>query len=407
MLTQSQRELNRAESLPNAVLIREQLRRLLAHPLFSNSKRYPVLLAHTVARTIEGNGDELKERTIGVEAFGRAPDYDVNLDPVVRTTAAEVRRRLMQYYYNPEHAGEMIIELPVGSYVPLFREPGNSPEPVAAEPVAPANGRDVSVTALRADSNHLYGFTRLQWISIAIALLCAAVLGFTIGRVNLPKRASNLERFWEPITAGSGRSTYCVGQPKDALQGNRPYTDANPPRGLNLSDVTTLARSISPVVPRKSDFRVLAAQETSFTQLREGPFVLIGAFNNPWTLRITQELPVGFETDNGVLKIVDRRSSPGRSWRGQWRVPNTDLAVDYAIVGRIHDSVTGQPVIILAGLLAEGTEAAGEMVSSPEHLNAMLEKVPDWDKKNMEAVIETNVVDGHPGPPTVVAVETW
>ena len=407
MSTQSQKELNRADSLPNAVLVREQLRRLLAHPLFSNSKRYPVLLAHTVERTLEGNGDELKERTIGVEAFGREPDYDVNLDPVVRTTAAEVRRRLIQYYYSPEHAGETIIELPVGSYVPLFREPSSSQAPSAAEPVSPANGRDASSTALSADATLLYGFTRLQWTSIAIALLCAAVLGFAIGRVNLPKRASSLERFWEPITEGAGRSTYCVGQPRDALQGRRPYNEANPPRGLNLSDVTTLARSISPVVPRKSDFRVLAAQETSFTQLREGPFVLIGAFNNPWTLRITEELPLGFELDNGVLKIVDRKSAPARSWRGQWRVPNTDLAVDYAVVGRIHDNVTGQPVIILAGLLAEGTEAAGEMVSSPEHLNAMLEKVPNWEKKNLEAVIETNVVDGHPGPPTVVAVETW
>ena len=50
------------------------------------------------------------------------PNYDVNLDPVVRTTAAEVRKRLIQYYYSPDHAGELIIELPVGSYVPLFQK---------------------------------------------------------------------------------------------------------------------------------------------------------------------------------------------------------------------------------------------------------------------------------------------
>jgi len=103
-------------------LIRQQLKRLLAHPLFTNSKRYPVLLAYTVEQALLGNASELKERTIGVEAFGRRPDYDVNLDPVVRTTAAEVRKRLSQYYYNADHAGELVIELPVGSYIPLFRE---------------------------------------------------------------------------------------------------------------------------------------------------------------------------------------------------------------------------------------------------------------------------------------------
>src|SRR5277367_1778649 len=117
---QSDKDTILAEPLPSAVLVREQLRRLVAHSLFTNSKRYPVLLAYTVEQTLLGNAGDLKERTIGVEAFGREPIYDVNLDPVVRTTAAEVRKRLIQYYYNSDHAGEVVIELPVGSYVPLF-----------------------------------------------------------------------------------------------------------------------------------------------------------------------------------------------------------------------------------------------------------------------------------------------
>ena len=49
--------------------IREQLERLLAHPLFANSKRYPALLAYAVEQTLLGNAGELKERSIGVEVF--------------------------------------------------------------------------------------------------------------------------------------------------------------------------------------------------------------------------------------------------------------------------------------------------------------------------------------------------
>src|SRR5271156_4454517 len=120
---QSEKELNGAAPAPSPVAVREQLKRLLAHPLFTNSKRYPVLLAYTVEQTLLGNAGDLKERTIGVEAFGREPIYDVNLDPVVRTTAAEVRKRLIQYYYNSAHSGEVIVELSVGSYVPSFRNP--------------------------------------------------------------------------------------------------------------------------------------------------------------------------------------------------------------------------------------------------------------------------------------------
>src|SRR5215472_16285628 len=110
-------------ALIDAPRIREQLERLLAHPLFANSKRYPALLSYTVEQTLLGNAGELKERSIAVEVVGRAPTYDANADPVVRITAAEVRKRLTQYYYDPTHRGELIIELPIGSYQPFFREP--------------------------------------------------------------------------------------------------------------------------------------------------------------------------------------------------------------------------------------------------------------------------------------------
>src|SRR5580693_10607847 len=164
---QSEKELNGAESTPNPVMIREQLRRLLAHSLFTNSKRYPVLLAYTVEQTLDGNADQLKERTIGVEAFGREPNYDVNLDPVVRTTAAEVRKRLSQYYYNPDHAGELVIELPVGSYVPSFREPATpqtAVDPLLAEKQETSPGDAVVRSLPEADGEQANSRLARRWI---------------------------------------------------------------------------------------------------------------------------------------------------------------------------------------------------------------------------------------------------
>lgn len=409
---ESERESNGVEASPSAVLVREQLRRILSHTLFTNSKRYPVLLAYTVEQALDGNASELKERTIGVEAFGREPNYDVNLDPVVRTTAAEVRKRLVQYYYNPDHAGELVIDLPVGTYVPTFRE---HPTPQTVSGTESSNRRTEETLASGVEPvDGARGSARLpirSWVLIGVALLGAAVVGFGIGRVKVPKQASSLERFWEPITATSSRITYCLGEPRDSTDNARLFAPGTPLYGgLDVSDVITLARSIVPLVPRNGVFRVVAASSTEFTQLREGPFVLIGAYDNSWTMRVTQDLPFGFEYDNKqVRKIVDRKSASKRSWSLQWEVPNnTKLAEDYAIVARIHDKVTGQPVIVLAGILGQGTEAAGEVVSNPEYLNSMLEKAPkDWDRMNVEAVIETHVIEGHPGPPTVIAVETW
>jgi hypothetical protein len=218
-----------------------------------------------------------------------------------------------------------------------------------------------------------------------------------------------MERFWNPITATSSRVTYCLAEPTEAVDlRTREGFGASEDASLNVYDVITLARSIVPLIPKNGAFRVLAASSTGFAQLREGPIVLIGAFDNPWTMRITQDLPFGFEVDNHVRNVVDRKSVPKRFWTLRWEVPNSKLAQDYAIVARIHDRVTGQPVIVLAGILGEGTEAASEVVSNPEYLRAVLQKAPkNWDQLNMEAIIETRVIEGHPGPPAVVAVDTW
>jgi hypothetical protein len=243
------------------------------------------------------------------------------------------------------------------------------------------------------------------------------MIGFGVGRLKftgqgaVSSEPSNMARFWQPITATSSRITYCLGVPIDSINmRNKAISEfpAGENGSLNVHDVITLARAIAPLVPRNGEFRVVAASDAEFSQLREGPSVMIGAFNNPWTMHITQDLPIGFAEVDHVRQVVDRKSIPQRIWTLQWQVPGKSLARDYAVVARLHDKVTGQPVIILAGILGEGTEAASEVVSDPAYLNAMLEKAPkNWNQLNLEAVIEASVIDGHPGPPTIDAVETW
>jgi hypothetical protein len=411
---QAAKESLRSGSFPDAEAIRAQLNRLLAHPLFTNSKRYPVLLAYTVEQTLLGNGADLKERTIGVEAFGRNPDYDVNLDPVVRISAAEVRRRLIQYYYDPAHAGELIIELSAGSYVPVFREP-ESPSANAAgadHELRREQKADATDPAPNPTDPEVSGSSALhrsrRWLLALVSLLLAVAVGIVIGRYHPHRQPSNVERFWEPITSAQSPITYCLGEPVDSVERQKAASDGVPiAGGLDVSDVLTLARTIVPLVPRHGAFRVLSASDTTFGQLREGPIVLIGAFDNAWTMRITQSLRFGFEVRDGVRMLVDRKN-PRRFWTLQWEVPDRKLATDYAIVARIHDNLTGQPVIIVAGILGEGTEAASEVLYNPTYLNAMLDRAPkNWDRKNLEAVIETHVIEGIPGPPEILDVETW
>jgi hypothetical protein len=407
---QSVKDSPRTGPASGAQAVRAQLNRLVMHPLFMNSKRYPVLLEYTVEQTLLGNAADLKERTIGVEAFGRDTDYDVNLDPVVRTSAAEVRRRLIQYYYDPAHAGELIIELTAGSYVPAFREPepgfagaATAEEDLAADGCGPM----AELEAQSAQMIRRSGRAK-RWFPVALAVLGALVIGIGVGHYRRTPRLSNLQRFWAPVTDSQNPITYCLGEPVDSLDRRDRMPNGAPiAGGLDVSDVTTLARTIVPLVPRHGSFRVVSSPNTSFAQLREGPNVLIGAFDNAWTMRITQSLPFGFENANGQRKLVER-GDEHRSWTLQWDAQDRRAATDYAVVARVHDSITGEPVIIAAGILGEGTEAASEVLSNPAYMDAMLAKAPaDWAGKNLEAVIETHVIEGVPGPPEILAVKTW
>lgn len=418
-------------SVPDPAAIRDQLQRLLAHPLFANSKRYPALLAYAVEQTLLGNAVELKERSIGIEVFGRAPTYDANADPVVRITAGEVRKRLSLYYYDSSHTGELVVELPLGSYVPVFRLPEAIVEPLAdaheaAEIATPAPA--IPSTGPMPGAAVPARTSRFRWAIAGILVIagCAAgvFVGMRIRPTPPPDPPSNIDLFWEPFTSSLNPTTFCLGEPAKNIdmdsinsfeapvdapaQPQKLYVRLHLSGNLALADVITLTRTAAALEARHKAFRVVPASEATFAQLREGPIVLIGAFDNIWTLRVTQKLRFGFESKDGVALIVDRNSQTKTTWATAWDLPYQKLSRDYAIVARIHDSTTGQPVIIAAGISEEGTEAAGEILYNPVYLNSLLAKAPaNWEKLNMEAVIETQVIEGHPGPPNILAVETW
>src|SRR5579884_505523 len=175
--------------------IREQLERMLSNPLFRHSKRYPTLLRYIVERTLEGSLIDLKERTLGVEVFGRDPNYDTNSDPVVRVTAGEIRKRIAQYYHEPGRENEIRIELLPGSYVPDFDFPIGRAEPVRLQPAT-----ILTPAAPRRRRGYLT-------VVASAAVLLAAVAWI---RPWMPRSA--LDRFWAPVLDSSSTVLLCVGQ---------------------------------------------------------------------------------------------------------------------------------------------------------------------------------------------------
>ena len=120
-----------------ATILRRHLQEIIEGTAFRGSHRSGQFLKHIVEQAIAGNFDSLKERAIGIELFGRSPSYDTSEDAIVRVTASDVRKRLLQHYGKYGTASEIRLSLPSGSYIPEVRRDSQPIELLAAPVVAP------------------------------------------------------------------------------------------------------------------------------------------------------------------------------------------------------------------------------------------------------------------------------
>ena len=384
--------------------VRAHLERVLASPHFHHSRRCSALLRFVVEHSLDNQGTPIKERILGQAVFDRDLGYDTNQDAVVRNAAAEVRKRLAQYYQETGLATTGLrIELPLGTYVPEFR--------TAVLPVAP------KVEPPTAGSK--------PWLMLVFGIAAvAALVGWLAGTRYAARRpVTELDQFWAPVLAAHSPVQICVGQSArryypDPLPEGPPDPKATVPlsslvplrdRFLFYGDAVALAHIGSYLAAHDKLYRVRGSQVTPYAELQGNPVVLIGAFNNDWTIRLTQDLR--FSLVNGgptVRGVRDRERDTDMTWRIT-RSPQGWIAdEDYALVTRVADPHIGQTVISAGGIATYGTQAAGDFLTSPEQFREALRGAPrDWARKNIQVVLEVKVADGTPGPPHVLAAHFW
>jgi hypothetical protein len=411
-----------SESEIDRTAILAHLERILANPLFKNSKRYPNLLRYVVEQTLDGHPGELKERTLGVEVFGREPNYDTNLDPVVRTTAAEIRKRLAQYYQDPNHESDIRIDLPLGSYAAKFQLPAERPAPVATVPavilpqtvVAPPAALPGPVTRPRRTS---------RIVVITVAVIAAAALLWVRGR--LPRSAS--DRLWGPVLDSSSPVLLCVGQrpfvgfsatePKSAEGSGQNRVSPQTTlfqlyylgsQNAAMPDVIAMGMLAGLLQAKGKPYHIRGESSTTFEDVRDGPVVLIGAFNNDWSMRLMGPRRFSFERDGDTFWIKDQQNPSDKSHAVNYAIPYLQLTEDYALISRALDPVTERMVVLAGGLTGYGTIAAGEFLTSPAYLDAITARAPrNWEHKNVQIVISTRVISGKSGPPKLLAAHFW
>jgi hypothetical protein len=383
------------ESEAERTAVREQLERILASPLFRNSKRYPSLLRYVVEQSIEGHGSELKERTLGIEVFSRTPDYDTNLDPVVRISAAEIRKRIAQYYHEPGREGELRIDLPLGSYVPEFRMPVARPRTVeVAAPVALVPLPEVVPIAA---PGTVVRERESPWKTVS-AVLAIALIAMAVAWWRPWIQPSALDRFWAPVMVGDKTVLLCIG---------RVHDPDGRPRGVPLSDATAMSRLTGVLQSHGQPFAIRAEDLATFGDLRQNPVVLIGAFNDSWSLRLANSGRYTLHQAGDVDWIQDQQNPSARSWSVA-RTGDEGIKEDFGLISRVIDPATDRIMVMVGGLRGYGTLAAGEFLSNAKYMAVIAQQAPaGWQKKNLQIVISTEVIKGNSGPPKVLAFYAW
>ena len=389
--------------------VREQLGRILSSTLFRNSKRFPAFLSYTVDHALTSS-DPLKERIIGHEVFSRQPGYDTGQDPVVRMTAAEVRKRLSHYYQQPEHHTELIVAFQPGSYVPEFFQPAAGPAARTAE--VPAT--DTAPPTLPVSG-------RLTWTTLALTLIAAliGVVAFLAARQWTEAGEDALARFWAPIVSSSSPVLICIGDPSPVRDQREPLQSSENPEQLTVpdflrtnsvryTDAVTVASIAGELRARGKAFRIRRPSATELKDLRDGPVVLVGGFNNPWTLKLSEGLRFTLASDAGMPYIRDRENPESRQWQSE--APGRlmrNVNQTFGLITRTQDPATGHTVLTLSGLVF-GTASAAEClldvncVTSAERLAS-----GSTDKRNWQVVVAAPVIGLDTGAPKVVAAYAW
>jgi hypothetical protein len=404
--------------------------------------------------TLEGSDESLKERVIGAAVLERSPDYNTADDPVVRIRAADVRKRLAMYYQDEGQGANIRITIPSGSYRAVFRasdqhaevalgsvktapvehllEEHNWPAKVEAPGIVPGHDdrqphEAVPASRPQVSAGGNSGSRRRVKVAIFSALLVLLVAAASTWYVR-HEAQKEFNAFWAPtfeqarppiIYVGSNAvyrlsssflQRYQAAHPTSSgleslasIDQGQPISrddlDADDKDFVGLGDVAAAVSISTFFRGRDVRYDLRFGRDIVFGDFRTTPVVLIGAFNNSWTLELNDKMPYRFAMINGEKGI----QGGGHFWQtfyGKDGAPRED----YALITREISPKSGEPVIAVAGLDQTGTRAAAEFVSSPALLDAALRKLPaGWQNKKIQIVLHATVVDYVPSGYDVIA----
>ncbi len=402
---------------------------------FRGSRRSSEFLLFIVDRALDHHFDELKERALGVELFGREPSYDTGGDAIVRVTAREVRKRLQQFYAESGVRSTSRIDLAPGSYIPEFRhvEVSQSPvlEPEIDAPVLPPTPGEavrrrlpfglaflgMAVMAVLVTGYFLFArdATRKQSTSeLSLPWSALSTLGRPIHLIFCDPDIVNLQRLFNfSVSLSDYANGHYVPESIAAKFDTKRMFQADSFRGANVALVdANLALHIAKLSGAGKLFAMdtHTARSTRLSDFKtDDSFILLGSpRSNPWGDLFRDEMDFSFDFDPNRKSEFIRNRRP-RAGESLTYIPTTQgwgTGQAYAVIALVTNPNQAGHILLIAGSSAEATEAAGNLATNPELFEETLDKAgisPRGKPRHFELLLRVSTMAGSPNMFEVIA----
>ncbi len=411
--------------------LREHIREIVGSAAFKGSRRGQQFLQHVVEKVIGGHSDELKERNLGVDLFGRSPSYDTGEDAIVRVTASDVRKRLHQFYAESGVKPSLRIDLPAGSYIPEFLDAGGA---TPAALLAPADAGMAPISPLPPEAPAKPGKRWLTRFRLAFCVLAVTVAGasawLVLQRESSNRLAPQSVLPWSVLLRRDRPIQIILADPDistiQELLGfhislsdyaNRRYVPESVPadaeirralhslHGVDVPFVDVgIALRISELAQTPSQrMTIHSARSLQLDNFRtDDNFVILGSpRSNPWSALFEEPLDFAFAYDEQLKQEIIRNKRPRNNELAAY-VPTAkgfETGQAFAIIGFVGNPRQTGKVLLLAGTNAEATDAAGRLVVSLDSLSRTLKQYgidPRDTGCSFELLLEVRTLAGSP-----------
>lgn len=358
--------------------VKDQINRIVASESFRQAESLRRLLSYLAEKSLSGEAAQLKEYTVGVDVFGKPPDYDPQKDASVRIQAGKLRQKLAQYYSREGAADPVLVEFPKGRFELRFT--ANRP---AEKPPA------------RVLSWKLAG-------AVMIAVLLGSFAAWLVGRsTRLPALTREQRAIWSPLIEPDRTVIVCIGTPlfvktpqgffrspsinrwDEAGQAGYPEwlrAEITAERAQPVYIYTGVGDSLGAVEIARlltragAKFVARRCSALSWEELANNHVVFLGP--PKYTARLN-EIPARPDLIMEGRSIRNLRPRPGEPelLEGNWPEGAPHVLEDYALISRLPGIHGRTRYLMLSASSTEGTAAAALFVTDPKFAAELVRRV--------------------------------